>query len=60
MQAGCFPEVRGTVGARAGERAGLEVTVTWGPFAEGQADAVLSWGDDTVHFLPSVYVVGST
>ena len=41
MQAGCFPEVRGTVGARAGERAGLEVTVTWGPFAEGQAPVVM-------------------
>lgn len=42
------------------ERLGLEVTVTWGPFAESQTAAVLPWGDDTVHFLPSVYVVGST
>lgn len=58
--AGCFPEVRCPVGAQAEERSGLEVMVTWGPFAEGQTDAVLPWGDDTVHFLPSVFVVGST
>lgn len=57
---GCFLEVRCPGGAWARERSGLEVTVTWRPFAGGQTDAGLPWGDDTVHFLPSIYDVGST